>query len=107
MCQTRRHLPKAIFEKNVTRLDKFTRVMSKSREFGASGHCLICSQVVIIECFSYFVLCSWNCDRNCVDFDALADFDIVSAMFRHVKADLRCSEIIKKIVLKNEKLKCT
>ena len=39
--QTRRHLPKAIFEKNVTRLVKFARVLSESREFGASGHCLI------------------------------------------------------------------
>jgi hypothetical protein len=34
-------LPKAIFEKNVTRLDTFARVMSESREFGASGHCLV------------------------------------------------------------------
>ncbi len=38
--QTRWHLPKAIFEKNVTHLDTFARVMSESREFGASGHCL-------------------------------------------------------------------
>ena len=39
--QTRQHSPKAIFEKNVTRLDKFAQVMSESREFGASGHCLV------------------------------------------------------------------
>ena len=39
--QTRQHSPKAIFEKNVTRLDKFARVMGESREFGASGHCLV------------------------------------------------------------------
>ncbi len=39
-CQTCRHSPKAIFEKNVTRLNTFARVMSESREFGASGHCL-------------------------------------------------------------------
>jgi hypothetical protein len=28
------------FLKNVTRLDTFPRVMSESREFGESGHCL-------------------------------------------------------------------
>ncbi len=39
--QTRRHSPKAIFEKNVTRLDTFARVIRHSGEFGASGHCLI------------------------------------------------------------------
>ncbi len=39
-CQTRRHSPKAIFEKNVTRLDKLARVTRKSHEFGASGHSL-------------------------------------------------------------------
>ncbi len=38
--QTRRHSPKAIFEKNVTRLDTFAQVMSESHKFGASGHCL-------------------------------------------------------------------
>jgi hypothetical protein len=38
---TRRHSPKAIFEKNVTRLDKFAGVIGESREFGASGHCLV------------------------------------------------------------------
>jgi len=38
---TRQHLPKAVFEKNVTRLAKFVRVLSKSCKFGASGHCLI------------------------------------------------------------------
>ncbi len=42
--QTRRHWPKAIFEKNVTRLNTFARVMSESREFGASGHCLVFTQ---------------------------------------------------------------
>ena len=39
--QTRRHSPKAISEKNVTRLAKFARVMRESREFGESCHCLI------------------------------------------------------------------
>jgi hypothetical protein len=39
-CQTRRHSPNAIFEKNVTRLATFARVIRHSREFGASGHCL-------------------------------------------------------------------
>ncbi len=39
--QTCRHLPRAIFEKNVTRLDTFARVIRYSREFGASGHCLV------------------------------------------------------------------
>jgi hypothetical protein len=43
--QTRQHSPKAIFEKNVTRLDTFARVMSESREFGASGHCLKKTQI--------------------------------------------------------------
>jgi hypothetical protein len=38
--QTRRHSPKAIFEKNVTRLATFARVIRHSCEFGASGHCL-------------------------------------------------------------------
>jgi hypothetical protein len=38
--QTRRHSPKAIFEKHVTRLDKFVWVTRESREFGASGHTL-------------------------------------------------------------------
>ncbi len=32
--------PKAIFEKNVTRLDTFARVIRHSGEFGASDHCL-------------------------------------------------------------------
>jgi hypothetical protein len=39
-------LPKAIFEKNVTRLYTFARIMSESREFGASGHCLKNSQMI-------------------------------------------------------------
>jgi hypothetical protein len=38
--QSRRHSPKAIFEKNVTRLNTFARVLCHFREFGASGHCL-------------------------------------------------------------------
>jgi hypothetical protein len=38
--QTRRHSPKAIFEKNINHLAKFTRVMRESGECGASGHCL-------------------------------------------------------------------
>jgi hypothetical protein len=52
--QTRRHSPtyfpglarladicqKAFFEKNVTHLDTFARVIRHSRKFGASGHCL-------------------------------------------------------------------
>ncbi len=44
--QTRGHSPKAIFEKNVTRLDTFARVIRHSREFGASGHCLVLIQTV-------------------------------------------------------------
>ncbi len=47
--QTRRHSPKTIFEKNVTRLATFARVIRHSREFGASGNCLVllhfCDQV--------------------------------------------------------------
>ncbi len=37
----RSHSPKAIFEKNVTCLDTFARVICHFGEFGASGHCLI------------------------------------------------------------------
>ncbi len=54
-CQTRRHspsrvtqtpqtcwhLPNAIFEKNVTCLVKFARVICESRKFGSSGHSLV------------------------------------------------------------------
>jgi len=36
-----RHSPKGFFEKNVTRLDTFARVIIHSSEFGASGHCLV------------------------------------------------------------------
>ncbi len=46
--QTRRHLPKAISGKNVTRLDTFARVICHSREFGASGHCLLYSLISTI-----------------------------------------------------------
>ena len=42
--QTRPHSPKAIFDKNVTRLDTFAQVIRHFREFGASGHCLVESQ---------------------------------------------------------------
>ena len=38
--RTRRHSPKAIFEKNVTRLAKFAQVLSESRKFGTSCHSL-------------------------------------------------------------------
>ncbi len=38
--QTRRHSPKAIYEKKMTRRAKFARVVCDSHEFGASGHCL-------------------------------------------------------------------
>jgi hypothetical protein len=44
--QTRRHSPKAIFEKNVTRLAKFARVTRESRKFGASSHCLVSLQML-------------------------------------------------------------
>jgi hypothetical protein len=36
----RSHSTFAIFEKNVTRLDTFARVIRHFGEFGASGHCL-------------------------------------------------------------------
>ncbi len=39
--QTRRHSPKAIFEKNVTCLAKFARVTCESRKFGTSGNSLV------------------------------------------------------------------
>ena len=38
--QTRHIFQTLFFEKNVTRLDKFAQVMSDSRKFGASSHCL-------------------------------------------------------------------
>ncbi len=38
--QTRQHSPKAIFEKNVTRLAKFARVIRETRADFASSHCL-------------------------------------------------------------------
>jgi hypothetical protein len=38
---TRPHSPKVFFEKNVTRLDTFARVISHTGEFEASGHCYI------------------------------------------------------------------
>ncbi len=40
-CQTCQYSPKAIFDKNVTRLAKFARVMSESRDFDTSVQCLI------------------------------------------------------------------
>ena len=42
----RSHSTFAIFEKNVTRLDTFARVICHFGEFGASGHCLIILQAV-------------------------------------------------------------
>ena len=48
--QTRPHLPKAIFDKNVTRLDTFARVIRHFCEFGASGHCLENNQVRLNKC---------------------------------------------------------
>ncbi len=44
-CQTRPHSPKAVFDKNVTRLDTFARVIRHFCKFGPSGHCLIYFQV--------------------------------------------------------------
>ena len=41
----RSHSTFAIFEKNVTRLDTFARVIRHFGEFGASGHCLIKTQI--------------------------------------------------------------
>jgi hypothetical protein len=52
--RTRQHSPKAIFEKNVTRLAKFARVTCESREFGASSHCLVLVHVYLT---SFFKLC--------------------------------------------------
>jgi hypothetical protein len=40
------HSPKGFFEKNVTRLDTFARVIRQNGEFGASGHCLIETSVI-------------------------------------------------------------
>ena len=38
------HLPRAVFEKNVTHLTKFVRVMSESGKWCMSGHCLVQTQ---------------------------------------------------------------
>jgi hypothetical protein len=48
-----RHSPKAIFEKNVTRLDTFARVIRHFGEFGASGHCLV--TIHLIEDLEIFI----------------------------------------------------
>ncbi len=45
--QTRRHLPKAIFFKNVTCLAKFARVLSESGKFETSENCLIKIQLTV------------------------------------------------------------
>jgi hypothetical protein len=37
--QTHQHSPNAIFEKNVTRLAKFARVICESLKFGTISHC--------------------------------------------------------------------
>jgi hypothetical protein len=46
---------KGLFEKNVTRLDTFARVMSESREFGASGHCLCKTKNLFCSGFNHFL----------------------------------------------------
>jgi hypothetical protein len=51
--RTRRHLPKAIFEKNVTRLAKFARVIRESRKFGESSHCLVLNQKLFSKFLFY------------------------------------------------------
>ncbi len=57
--QTRRHSPTAIFEKNVTRLDTFARVIRHFREFGASGHCLVFLQIFLLILYLVFLyVCS-------------------------------------------------
>ena len=48
-----RHSPKAIFEKNVTCLDTFARVIRHFGEFGASGHCLVLHKM---HFFTFLVL---------------------------------------------------
>jgi hypothetical protein len=65
-CQTRRHLPKAILEKNVTCLAKFARVLSESREFGASGH-------------SLGKTLNWHCCMCCYPANGRVDFEEWSA----------------------------
>ncbi len=59
--QTCQHLQEAIFEKNVTRLDTFARVMSESCKFGASGHCLTKTQLIFIQPFCSLNACSASC----------------------------------------------
>jgi hypothetical protein len=56
--QTRRNLPKAIFEKNVTRLAKFAGVIRETRANFASSHCLV------LTFFSSSAQCSFQCIRN-------------------------------------------
>jgi hypothetical protein len=46
-------LPKGFFEKNVTRLDTFARVIRHSGEFGASGHCLGKTQTNLLLEFKF------------------------------------------------------
>ena len=60
--QTHRHSPKAIFEKNVTRLDKFSWVIGESREFGTSGHSLVVIQVKSINfiLFARLIFQAWT-----------------------------------------------
>ncbi len=70
--QTRQHLPKAILEKNVTCPDTFARVMSESREFGASGHCLIIirfnkiDNFIWINLYRVFPLINFRLLLNCI-----------------------------------------
>jgi hypothetical protein len=49
-------LPKAIFEKNVTRFAKFAWVMHESCEFGVSGHSLIISLIFVTFWFPFIFL---------------------------------------------------
>ncbi len=70
-----------IFEKNVTRLDTFARVIRHFGEFGASGHCLS-----IIQTGKFFVLilsdpleqtkCSWE-KTNKSNFDLIFQLQCV------------------------------
>jgi hypothetical protein len=45
----RSHSTFAIFEKNVTHLDTFARVIRHFGKFGASGHCLVFTQKVSVS----------------------------------------------------------
>ncbi len=64
--QTRPHSPKGFFEKNVTRLDTFARVIRHSGEFGASGHCLSLKQNLS---WYFYLVYNWTISQTNAGFN--------------------------------------